>query len=256
MDHPAEGARIEAKTDRALTLAQFDFAGFGQGMKVLDIGCAAGTITRMLAERVGEGGQACGIDASAARLEQARAYPQQCPNIEYRQGDALRLPAADGEFDAAWSRFVMEYLADPLDAMREMRRVVRPGGTLLVSDLDGNCVWHHPINAAFEADLRDALATLGAGFDPHVGRKLWTLAHDAGWRDLAIDVRPYHIIAGAIDATRESHWCMKLEGVAHALRLRGWTESRTRGLCDRFMAHLRDERTFTCSTLITVRGRA
>lgn len=254
MDTAEEGARIEAKTDRGLTLEQLRWGRVVEGVAVLDLGCAAGTISRMMAEIVGPGGRVYGVDASLSRLEEGAAHANHRPWIEYRQGDAARLPLDDGTVDVAWSRFVFEYLPDPWAALAEMVRVTRPGGTVIVGDLDGNCVWHHPEDPALAAEIAAVLQTLGQGFRPFVGRTLFTAFKDAGLADVAVDVRAYHLIAGAIDAEQESHWRMKIRGVGQAVERAGWEPERARALERRFLAYLQDPRTLTYSVLFTVRG--
>jgi SAM-dependent methyltransferase len=254
MDTSDEGRRVERKTDRALTLGQLRWAGVREGARVLDLGCAAGTTCRMMADLVGDGGRVVGVDASAGRLIEGGGHAEHRSSIEYRQGDAAQIPAADGEFDVSWSRFLFEYLPHPTDALHEMIRVTKPGGTVCVSDIDGNCIWHHPCDPHLRAEIDEALRTLGDGFNARVGLSLYTMFIDAGLREVAVDVRPYHVIAGTIDAEREEHWRMKLEGVSKALHARGWPSERAAALSQAFMDHLRDSRTFSYSVLISVRG--
>lgn len=254
MDSSEEGRRIERKTDRALTLDQLRWAGVGDGMRVLDLGCASGTTCRMMAELVGSTGRIIGVDASKERLAEGQGHAGHRSTIEYRQGDAAAIPAERGEFDIAWSRFLFEYLPRPEAALAQMIRVVKPRGTVVVSDIDGNCIWHYPYEPTLRAEIEDALCTLGHGFNPRAGLRLYTLFAEAGLREIAVDVRPYHVIAGTIDAEREVHWQMKLDGVARALRARGWDEERAAALVRAFMNHLRDPRTFTYSVILSVRG--
>lgn len=250
-----EGARIERKTDASETSAQMRWAGVAEGQTVLDLGCAAGTTTRILGNVVGPTGHVVGVDASVARTDEARAHTRHRPWIEYRAGMAEQIPAADGEFDAAWSRFLFEYLRRPTDAMREMVRVTKRGGIVAVADLDGNCVWHDPLPDDFAHEMSAALETLRPhGFDPYVGRTLFRLAKEAGLSDIRIDVQPYHVLAGRIDDERYAQWEMKIRAVTETLATVGWNRERASDLFERFMAHLRAEDTFTYSTLISVSG--
>lgn len=256
MDSPTEGQRIEQKTNRPLTCDQLEWVGVAAGQKVLDLGCAAGTTCRLLAERVGSAGVVVGIDASAGRLAEARLHRAHRHWIDYREGCAEALPAADGEFDVAWSRFMFEYLREPQTALQEMVRVTRPGGTVAVADLDGNCIWHEPYRRPLAHEVDQALAELSRhGFDPYVGRKLYALAWEAGLAEIAVDVRPYHVIAGRIDPDAERLWDHKIRTVCATLQQLGWSGERSQRLHQGFMDHLRDEGTFTYSVLITVKGR-
>ena len=256
MDTSEEGRRVERKTDRALTLEQLRWAGIREGSRVLDLGCAAGTTCRMMAGLVGDTGRVVGVDASAGRVAEGQAHADHRSTTEYRQGDAARIPAADGEFDVSWSRFLFEYLPRPEAALAEMIRVTKPGGTVCVSDLDGNCIWHHPCDPHLRAEIDDALRTLGDGFNPRIGLSLYTMFIDAGLHDVAVDIRPYHVVAGEIDVKHAENWRMKFEGVSAALRARGWAAARTHALQSTLMSHLLSHRTLTYSILFSVRGKA
>ena len=254
MDGPLEGDRIERKTNFDLVREQLAWSGVREGLRVADIGCAAGTTCRLIAGLVGPSGGVIGVDASKDRIQQAARHADHDPRITYRVGDAAALPLEDHSVDIAWSRFLFEYLPDPRAVLREMTRATRPGGVVSVSDLDGNCVWHDGVGPELEAEIGAAVRTLAPAFDPLVGRRLFGMFYDLGFEDIRVDVRPYHVIAGEIDGIALEHWRMKLAGVTDALRARGWHQGRADALADQFMRLLRDPGVFTYSILITVRG--
>lgn len=254
MDNAHEGQRIELKTDRGLTLEQLRWSGVKPGDRVLDLGCAAGTTCRMMAELVAPTGSVVGIDASRDRLDEGCEHPEHCPMIEYRHGDAGQIPADDGAFDVSWSRFLFEYLDRTADALTEMVRVTRPGGTVCVSDLDGNCISHHPCSGVLRSGLTEALKTLGNSFNPNAGKQLYSLFREVGLSNITVDIRPYHSIVGSISPSEEAHWRMKLEGVKMALRQRGWSDAKATSMIHAFLEHLRDPETMTYSVLFTVKG--
>ena len=255
MESETEGQRIHRKTNVALTMEQLRWAIRSRDQKILDLGCAAGTTTRLMAELIGPSGKAVGVDISAERLQEASSHHISHSQIEYRVGSAEKIPAKDDEFDVSWARFVFEYLRSPAIAIEEMKRVTKPNGTIAISDLDGNCLWHDPITPDFASELHDAISLLSkSGFDPFIGRKLYNLAHQAGLKNIEVDVRPYHLIAGKACAEIEHHWKMKLDTVSDTLVRLGWAAERATALKDRFLSHLRDESSFTYSTLISVKG--
>jgi ubiquinone/menaquinone biosynthesis C-methylase UbiE len=104
-----------------------DAAGVGDGQRVLDVACGTGVLARAAAERVGRSGSVVGIDLSEAMLAVARRVR---PDLAWRQGDAADLPFSDGEFDVVVSQMAMMFFPDPTAALRQMRRVVRPSGTV------------------------------------------------------------------------------------------------------------------------------
>ncbi len=110
--------------------------------RVLDIGCGPGYLAAEMAAAVGAGGLVHGIDASPGMLEVARRRSRAAGSapVELAQGDATSLPFPDAVFDAAVSTQVYEYVADMPGALAEARRVLAPGGRLLVLDTDWDSV--------------------------------------------------------------------------------------------------------------------
>jgi arsenite methyltransferase len=110
--------------------------GAATGERILDVGCGPGFFCAELAEEVGPSGSVLGLDTSAAMLALAARRCASHANIELRQADAGSLPAGDGDFDAALCVQVLEYVPDATAALSEMRRVLRPGGRIVVWDVD------------------------------------------------------------------------------------------------------------------------
>jgi arsenite methyltransferase len=97
------------------------------GESVIDIGCGPGYLSESMAEAVSPGGRVLGLDISKDILEFARRRNAN-PSLSYRQGDAMALSEPDGSFDVAVSMQVLEYIPDADLGMREMARVLKPGG--------------------------------------------------------------------------------------------------------------------------------
>jgi SAM-dependent methyltransferase len=114
-----------------LAVALADAAGVKPGMRVLDVGCGPGGLTRELAARVGA--------ANVAAIDPAPQFAAAClarnPGADVREGVAEELPWADEEFDATLSSLVIAFMRDPLQGVREMMRVTRPGGVVAA------CMW-------------------------------------------------------------------------------------------------------------------
>lgn len=113
------------------------------GERVLDVGSGPGFLTALIAEAVGPTGAVHGVDPSSAMNGLAAARADGMPWVHIDEGDAVALPYSDGVFDAAVSTQVYEYVADISGALRELRRVLRPGGRALILDTDADSlVWH------------------------------------------------------------------------------------------------------------------
>ena len=106
------------------------------GERILDVGCGPGFYVAELAERVGETGAVIGVDFSAPMLAVAERRCAELPQAEFREGDATDLPVEDGAFDAVVSVQVLEYVADVEAALGEIRRALRPGGRVVLWDVD------------------------------------------------------------------------------------------------------------------------
>jgi ubiquinone/menaquinone biosynthesis C-methylase UbiE len=108
-------------------------AGIGPGDRVLDVACGTGALTLAVAERVGPEGSVVGLDANPEMLAVARRKPAR---IEWIEAPAEALPLPDASFDAVVSQFGFMFFDDRAGALREMMRVLRPGGRLAVAVCD------------------------------------------------------------------------------------------------------------------------
>lgn len=113
-------------------------AGIGPGLRVLDIGCGHGEVTRLVRELVGKTGEVVGVDRDAAPLAAARvaAEGRGEANVTFLQGDFAALPAGLRAFDAAVGRRVLMYQPDAASAVMQLTRSVRPGGLVVLQEHD------------------------------------------------------------------------------------------------------------------------
>jgi SAM-dependent methyltransferase len=155
-------------------------------MAVLDLGCGPGTITVGLARYVAPG-RVVGVDAAPAALEYARTYAaeQHMESVEFVESDVYALPFADGAFDVVYAHQLMQHLADPVAALIEAKRVLRPGGYIAVRDADYGTMTHHPHDARLDRWLETycALARHNGG-EPDAGRQLLAWVGEAGFEHL------------------------------------------------------------------------
>jgi 2-polyprenyl-3-methyl-5-hydroxy-6-metoxy-1,4-benzoquinol methylase len=157
-----------------------------RGMKVLDVGCGPGTITADLAAIVAPA-RLVAVEVSAEALEIARseAAARGQANIDFAPGDINDLEFPDASFDVVHAHQVLQHVADPVSALREMRRVCRPGGVVAVRDSDyaGFC-WYPEVPALDDwRALYHAVAKANGG-DPDAGRKLLSWAQAAGFSEV------------------------------------------------------------------------
>jgi ubiquinone/menaquinone biosynthesis C-methylase UbiE len=158
------------------------------GMRLLDVGCGPGSITRGLAERLAPG-EVVGIDLSRETLAAARAEAaaRGLGNLRYEEGSVYELPFADASFDAAYAHQVVQHLREPAAALREMLRVVRPGGLVAVRDVDWGTVSYWPPDPWLDRFVETHFKTwYRNGGEPRMGRHLRALFNAAGVADLQV----------------------------------------------------------------------
>src|SRR2546425_1467846 len=100
------------------------------GERDLDVACGTGTVSRLAAEQVGPQGKVVGLDISGSMLAVARSIPSPAGQIEWKEGDALSIPFTDGSFDIVTCQLGLQFFPDKEKAMREMKRILVPGGRL------------------------------------------------------------------------------------------------------------------------------
>ena len=158
------------------------------GMSLLDIGCGPGTITIDLARLVAPG-QVIGLDASSDVVSRARQDAAGCglPALRFEVGDLFALDYDDASFDVVHAHQVLQHLDDPVAALVELRRVLRPGGTLAVRDGDYGAFRWAPEDPRLVRWLALYLAvTKRNGHDALIGPSLLGLAQRAGFTQVTV----------------------------------------------------------------------
>uniref|UniRef100_A0AAU2K018 Methyltransferase domain-containing protein n=1 Tax=Streptomyces sp. NBC_00049 TaxID=2903617 RepID=A0AAU2K018_9ACTN len=159
------------------------------GMSVLDVGCGPGTITADLAERVAPGGHVTAVDAAEDVVAQARAHAAErglSGSVSFGTADVHALDFPDDSFDVVHAHQVLQHVGDPVQALREMRRVCRPGGIVAARDADYAAMTWYPATPGLEEwlSLYERVARANGG-EPDAGRRLRAWAREAGFTDVA-----------------------------------------------------------------------
>jgi ubiquinone/menaquinone biosynthesis C-methylase UbiE len=163
--------------------------GARPGDRILDVGCGPGFYVTELLEAVGPEGSVVGLDISADMLAVAAKRAEGHGNVTFYEADASSLPVPDTGFDRAVCVQVLEYVRDVPTALREMRRALRPGGRVLVWDVDWATVSWHAID-------RQLTRRVLAAWDKHLThpslpRTLAAQLGNAGFADVRMDAHAF-----------------------------------------------------------------
>jgi len=166
-----------------------ELAALQPGERVLDVACGTGVIARLAAERVGTEGAVSAVDLNPGMLAVARSVRSAGAAIDWQEGGAEELPLADASFDAALCQLGLQFFRDRVAGLREMRRVLVPGGRALANVPSST----PELFAAVEETMERYLGSEAAGFLRLVfavgERELQDLFRSAGFEDVETQVR-------------------------------------------------------------------
>jgi ubiquinone/menaquinone biosynthesis C-methylase UbiE len=200
------------------------------GMRLIDCGCGPGSITVDLARAVAPG-EAIGIDLRDDALTQGRTLARErgITNVTFHAASVYQLPYADSSFDAAFACAVLQHLATPLAALKELRRVLKPGGVIGIADGSSTITFRYPTNPILQA--WDRLRGLEREYNtgrPYEALALRALLREAGFARtrasgaLTTEAGPP---AGSLEETRRvaQNHVIRLRGVLGRLAVaQGW----------------------------------
>ena len=258
MESEAESLRLDLKTDPGVVEEQARWAGAAPGMRVVDLGCGAGKTTHILHRLVQPGGEVVGIDHSQPRIDYAMEHYAES-GISYFRKDARGSLADLGQFDLVWIRFLLEYYEQlSYEIAKNAYQRLRPGGTICLLDLDHNCLGHFGASERLERTMRNMVLVTQRqyGFDPFVGRKLYSYLYDLGCVDIDVRMSAHHLIYGELSEVDRFNWLSKAEAARNTPGLfaddypDGYEEFHRE-----FCAYLEDPRRFVYTPLIMCKGK-
>lgn len=176
-------------------------AGVADGATIVEAGCGPGFVTRRLRDAFPRA-TIHGVDTDPALLAVAAGMVGEAPNVFWHHASAYATGLSAASADVVLARFLFQHLAEPVRAVREAVRVLRPGGLLVVLDVDG-ALWGvvtptFPEVAAIHA--RAGRAQAARGGDRLVGRRLHRILQEGGCEDVVLDAVVYHSDARGLAA--------------------------------------------------------
>jgi ubiquinone/menaquinone biosynthesis C-methylase UbiE len=186
--------RAQDPDQREARAAYLDLVGVASGMRVLDLGCGSGAVTRDVARRIGPAGQVVGLDPSPALLSEATellAREGLTDAVEFQLGDARALPFPSADFDVVLAVTTLAHLPEADQAILELVRVTRPGGQVGIFDLDGDgVILAHPDRSLTRRIIAASADHLIV--NAWLARQLPALLEEAGLND--VDVRAFTLV--------------------------------------------------------------
>jgi ubiquinone/menaquinone biosynthesis C-methylase UbiE len=172
--------------------ALVDRADLGEGRAVLDVGCGTGAATRFAARKIGASGRVVGLDVNAGMIGVAQSMPSDAGAvIEWIENSAYELPFMEAEFDAVICAQTLQFLEHRPQALAEMYRVLKPGGSIALShwcDIRDNPYFHALVQAIGRHIGQDTAQGLNAAFSLPDADTVRALLAEAGFEDAKVNV--------------------------------------------------------------------
>jgi SAM-dependent methyltransferase len=191
---PREAARLDDQARTLATLLHRD-TRYPSGARVLEAGCGIGAQTATLARQSPEAAIVA-MDVSAGSLREARERIRQArhDNVRFAQADVYALPFAPATFDHAFVCFVLEHVPRPTEALVNVRRALKPGGTVTVIEGDHGSAYFHPDSPHARRAIQCLVELQArAGGNSLIGRALYPLLTGAGFGEVEVSPRMVYV---------------------------------------------------------------
>jgi SAM-dependent methyltransferase len=234
--------RIVSRALSASTLNLLTNAGIRPGSACLDVGCGGGDVTLAMAQVVRPAGTVTGVDIDATKMQLAQhdAERETLSNVRFLVLGVDQLDH-EAEYDLVYARFLLTHLRHPIDALQRMARAAKPGGVVIVEDIDHSASFSHPACPALERHvaLYNQLVRLKGG-DPTIGPKLPALFREVGLHELHLS----HVQPAFIEGDAKRIHQITLENIASPAIAAGLaTDSEIDALLSELESFVEDSRT-------------
>ena len=213
-----EAVRLNDQANTLDNLLHYDSL-WNDGSLILEAGCGVGSQTKIIAPKNNKS-KFISIDISQDSINQAEKVIRslKIKNVKFKQGDVFNLSFKDSYFDHVFVCFVLEHLANPLHALLELKRVLKPGGTIMVIEGDHGSAYFYPDSKAAQKAIacQVKLQKLNSG-DANIGRRLYPLLHESGFNQITISPRMVYVDdskPGLVEGFTKNTFTAMIEGIA------------------------------------------
>lgn len=226
--HPRENERLQDQAGALVDLLHSD-TSYPSGSVVLEAGCGVGAQTVTLAQR-SPGARFTSIDFSAVSLEEAKRKTDAAglTNVQFQKADIFSLPFAPESFDHVFVCFVLEHLSRPVEALKILKKLLRPGGTMTVIEGDHGSTYFHPDSSAARMAIQCQVELQRlAGGNALIGRQVYPLMVEAGLEAVHVSPRVAYVDSsrpGLADSVTKKTFTAMIEGVRDAAIEAGITD--------------------------------
>ncbi|MBI1425444.1 MAG: methyltransferase domain-containing protein [Gammaproteobacteria bacterium] len=266
MEGENEAVRLAVKDKADETRRQLLETGLSDylkaGVKIVDAGTGVGVVAEQmaaLAETAAATPELILLDASEDRLQVAKQRLEQyrCEKT-FLPCDLAHVPLPDNSMDYLFCRFVFEYLSDQRAVFAELKRIMKPGGKMVIADLDNISTSHYPLNPELQYRLDAIVSELqkSGTFDFHAGRKLFSYFHENDLADVRVHAAMHHLFYGEMGENDDFNWSTKLQRLVD-LQNKGLLDLdfSVAEFADDFLAFFRSPGRFSYTPVFIVEGK-
>ncbi len=222
MESQQEAERLDLKTNRQEAYKQLGDLGLNRlsgSPHIVDAGCGSGAVSKVMAEIALEKYAHFHfslLDTSEERLNEAKKKLKCDPKraiFNFVPCHLESIPLKSNSVDFIFSRFVFEYLKDPEIVFKEFVRILKPGGKLVIGDLDYNMMTHYPIDTELEHQLKEILSVLSDMklLDPYAGRRLYHYFYTHSMKKKKVHLYAHHLFYDRMSDVDWKNWEAKFK---------------------------------------------
>ena len=217
-----ESNRLNDQADTLAELLHRDSV-WEDGSVILEAGCGVGAQIKTVAP-MNKNSKFISVDISFDSIQQATrlAKSLEIDNVQFKQADIFNLPFTDDYFDHVFVCFVLEHLPNPIEAIHQLKRVLKPNGTMTIIEGDHGSTYFHPDSKAAKKAIRCQVELQKSnGGDANIGRSVYPILKKTGFENVQVSPRQVYVddsYPNLIEGFTKNTFIAMIEGISeHAI---------------------------------------